>query len=177
MNDFLGFLPVGVGTKFPIGLVSLSTGAPISPDSNPKARIYGQEGFVDTGDVTLTPFESGTITGATNASPIVVTFGTANTLTTGTALLIAAVGGNTNANGLHIITVLSTTTAQLDVNGNAPYTSGGTWQTAGLYLLDLTVAAVPSLVAALEAGQNYAVDITWAVSSSPKKATFQFTVG
>lgn len=177
MNEFLGFLPVSVGCKFALGLINLATGAPANPDSNPTARVYGQTGIVDAGDVTLTPFESGTITNATNASPIVVTFGAATQLSTGTALRISGVGGNTNANGLHIITVLNTTTAELDANGNGAYTSGGSWKTAGLYLLDLTVASEPTLVAALEEGQNYTVDVTWAESATPKKMTFQFCVG
>jgi hypothetical protein len=177
MNDFLGFLPVGAGTRFALGLVNLSTGLPAHPDDNPVCRIYGQEGLVATGDVTLTPFESGSITGATNATPIVVTFNATTTLSSGTALRITGVGGNTNANGLHVITVLTPTTAQLDVNGNSNYTTGGQWMTAGLYLLDLTVGAVPNLVAALEAGSNYTADVTWAESAEVHKQTFQFTVG
>lgn len=177
MNSFLGFCPVGVGCNFALGLINLATGAPANPDSNPTARIFGQTGIVDAGDVTLTPFESGTITNATNASPIVVTFGAVTGLSTGTALRIAGVGGNTNANGQHVITVLTTTTARLDANGNSGYTSGGTWKTAGLYLLDLSVATVPTLVAALEEGENYTVDVTWTESSVAKKLTYSFTVG
>jgi hypothetical protein len=177
MNDFLGYLPVGVGTRWALGLINFSNGLPANPDSNPVCRIYGQEGLVNTGDVTLTPFESGTITGATNATPIVVTFGAPTTLSTGTALRITGVGGNTNANGLHVITVLTTTTAELDANGNSNYTSGGAWKTAGLYLLDLLLATVPSIVAALEAGQNYTADVTWTESTVAHKQTFQFTVG
>ena len=132
---------------------------------------------MDAGDVTLTPFESGTITNATNASPIVVTFGATTQLSTGTALRISGVLGNTNANGLHIVTVLTTTTAQLDANGNGAYVSGGAWKVAGLYLLNLTVASEPSLVAALEESQNYLADITWTESSVAKKMSFTFTVG
>ncbi len=49
--------------------------------------------------------------------------------------------------------------------------------TAGLYLLDLTLATVPNLVAALESGQNYSADVTWAESSVAHKQTFQFIVG
>jgi len=177
MNDFLGYLPVGVGTIFPVGLVDLATGLPITPDSNPAYRVYGQEGLVNTGNGTLLPFENGTITNATNTSPITVTFGSATTLSTGTCLWIKGVLGNTNANGLHVITVVDSTHASLDANGNAGYISGGLWQTAGLYSLDLTVGTVPSLVAALEEGQNYTVDVTWTQSSSPRTLTMTFTVG
>jgi len=36
---------------------------------------------------------------------------------------------------------------------------------------------VPTLVANLEEGQNYAVDVTWTQSAAPRKMTFTFNVG
>jgi hypothetical protein len=66
------------------------------------------------------------VTGATNASPIVVTTA-AHGLATGDVVTIASVGGNTAANGTFRVTVVSSTTFQLDgTTGNAAYTSGGT---------------------------------------------------
>jgi len=178
MNDFLGFLVSGAGTIFPLGLIDLTTGLPATPDANPVARVYGQNGFVTAGDVTLTPAESGTITGATFAAPITVTFGAITTLTAGTCIWVQGVLTNTAANGLHTISVLSTTTADLiGTVGNGAYGGGGTWMTAGLYSLDLTQASVPTLVANLEEGQNYAVDVTWTQSAAPRKMTFTFNVG
>jgi hypothetical protein len=177
VNNFLGFLPVSVGCTFALGLVNYASGAPANPDANPVYRIYGQTGLVAAGNGSLTPFESGTITAASNANPIVLTTGAVNSLTSGTAVRIASVGGNTNANGLNVVTVLTTQTFSIPVAGNAPYTSGGTWKTAGLYLLDLTVVTVPSLVSAFEEGLNYAVDVNWTESTVPKIATFQFAVG
>lgn len=176
MNGFLGFLPVSVGCKFALGLVNQATGAIANPDANPTYRVYGQSGLVTAGDGTLTPFESGTITGATNASPIVIT-SVAHGLTTGAVVRISGVLGNTAANGLFAVTVLSVDTFSIAVAGNGNYTSGGTWKTAGLYLCDLTVATVPSLVAGLEEGVGYTLDVTWAESAVAKKATFQFAVG
>lgn len=68
-----------------------------------------------------------TITGATNATPIVITTSAAHGLSTGNEVLIYGVQGNPAANGLHQITVLTTTTFSLDgVAGNGAYTSGGT---------------------------------------------------
>lgn len=70
------------------------------------------------------------ITGATNATPIVVTC-TAHGFTNGDVVSISGVGGNTNANGLRKIKNQATNTFELtdllDVNiaGNAAYTSGG----------------------------------------------------
>tara|TARA_R100000808_G_scaffold4669_1_gene14907 strand:- start:249 stop:893 length:645 start_codon:yes stop_codon:yes gene_type:complete len=67
------------------------------------------------------------ITGATNADPIVITTSSTTNLETGMKVTIAGVGGNTNANGEHRITVIDSTTFRLNkVAGNAAYTSGGT---------------------------------------------------
>lgn len=73
-----------------------------------------------------------TITGATNASPIVITTSTVHGLLTGHQVYIASVGGNTAANNSltnlnWTITYVSTTTFSLDGStGNSSYTSGGT---------------------------------------------------
>lgn len=67
------------------------------------------------------------ISDATNASPIVITTSAPHNLTTGDNVLIASVGGNTDANGYWSVTVLTATTFSLDYSvGNAAYTSGGT---------------------------------------------------
>lgn len=73
------------------------------------------------------------ISGASNASAIVVTTSTAHGLTSGDCVYIGSVGGNTNANGTYFVTVLSTTTFELYTDsarttpraGNGAYTSGG----------------------------------------------------
>lgn len=77
------------------------------------------------------------ITAATNASPMVIT-STAHGLSTGDRVTIAAVGGNTNANGDWVVTVLTANTFKISseagyltgtfIAGNAAYTSGGTIQ-------------------------------------------------
>ncbi|MBW2356631.1 MAG: hypothetical protein JRF23_07690 [Deltaproteobacteria bacterium] len=73
------------------------------------------------------------VTGATNDSPVVVTTSTNHGLTTDDFVEIAGVEGNTSANGLHKITVLTDTTFSLqdaesgtDTIGNGAYTGGGT---------------------------------------------------
>jgi hypothetical protein len=66
------------------------------------------------------------VTGATNASPIVVTTA-AHGFSTGDVVTIASVGGNTAANGTFRVTVVSSTTFSLQGSvGNGTYTSGGT---------------------------------------------------
>lgn len=72
---------------------------------------------------------TGSITGATNASPIVIT-SLGHGLSTGDAVTIADVGGNTAANssGGWFITVVDADSFSLDGStGDGAYTSGGTW--------------------------------------------------
>lgn len=88
----------------------------------------------------------GTITGATNASPTVIT-STAHGLPNGSGVFIANVGGNTNCNGgpfvvnnvaantFEIASITGTTLTL--INGNSAYTSGGVWSLAGVQNLTL----------------------------------------
>lgn len=68
------------------------------------------------------------ITGATNATPIVVTTGSPHRLTTGQSITISGVLGNTATNGsLLVVDKLSETTFSIrGSSGNGTYTSGGT---------------------------------------------------
>ena len=73
---------------------------------------------------------SGSITGATKATPIVITTSIANPLITGQTVTISGVSGNTKANGTFTVTVLTPTTFSLNGSaGTAAYTSGGAWST------------------------------------------------
>ncbi len=87
-------------------------------------------------DPNIEPFGSsaaatGVITGASNASPIVITTNSTALLATGLTVTISGVGGNTAANGTFTITVLNATTFQLNGSmGNGTYTSGGHWALA-----------------------------------------------
>jgi len=67
------------------------------------------------------------ISDASNATPIVITTSALHGYSTGNKVRIDDVGGNTAANDSHTITVLSTTTFELDSSvGNGDYTFGGT---------------------------------------------------
>lgn len=69
---------------------------------------------------------TGTITGATNATPIVITE-TGHGLETGAGVVIESVGGNTAANGTWWIRKIDANSYSLDNStGNGTYTSGGT---------------------------------------------------
>jgi hypothetical protein len=90
----------------------------ISTDALP----VGNDGLYD---VTAAP--TLTITGATNASPIVVTTSTNHGLATGTRVTISGVLGNTATNGSFTVTSTGATTFSLNSTaGNGSYTSGGT---------------------------------------------------
>lgn len=66
------------------------------------------------------------VSGATNATPIVITADRIHALTTGDSITILGVLGNTAANGTWTVTVTSTTAFSLNTSvGNAAYTSGG----------------------------------------------------
>jgi hypothetical protein len=81
-----------------------------------------------TGAVEWTSAVTGSITGATNASPIVITTASTSGLATGESVTLGGVNGNTAANGSFTITVLNSTQFQLNGStGNGAYTSGGTW--------------------------------------------------
>ena len=69
------------------------------------------------------------ITGATNAGPIVIT-SVGHGLISGLQVFVSGVGGNTQANGVYTISVLTADTFSLNgSNGNGAYAAGtGTWQ-------------------------------------------------
>lgn len=78
---------------------------------------------------------SGTVTGATNKTPIVITTSSAHGLSSGAKVKIAGVGGNTDANGVFTVSVATATTFRLQgSSGNGTYTGGGTWQSGALTL-------------------------------------------
>lgn len=114
---------------------------------------YAFERFVDAkGNVSdLSPVSNeyaavgttGTITAATNASPISVT-SASHGLITGATVKITGVGGNTSANDTWPITVVDANTFTLDdSHGTADYDGGGTW-TSGVLSLSFTGVPIPS---------------------------------
>lgn len=95
-------------------------------------RVRLTNGDIRTGGGNLDTFsqQQTSITGATNASPIVITTSVAHGLQSGRRLTVENISGNTAANGDWIITVLSTTTFGLNgSSGNGVYTSSGDWKT------------------------------------------------
>lgn len=108
---------------------------------------------------------SGNVTGATNASPIVITTDASHQLVSGDQVVIAGVGGNTNANGTFVVTVVDTTHFSLNSStGNAPYTSGGTWTTDTINATNADAV----LTWAARTGAAHSVDVVrWSYSAAP----------
>jgi len=80
-----------------------------------------------TGAVLWTSALTGSITDASNTSPIVITSATAG-LTTGDSVTIGGVQGNTAANGTFTVTVTGPNTFQLNgTSGNGAFAGGGTY--------------------------------------------------
>ncbi len=74
-----------------------------------------------TADTPEGPF---TVSGATNANPIVLTIG-AHSLLVGRGVVIDGVGGNLAANGVFMISAVTGTTISIPVAGSGTYTAGG----------------------------------------------------
>jgi hypothetical protein len=151
-------------------LVVSSAEVPINADALPTFRVYGPSGFVEKGTCSL--LDSGTITGATNASPIVIT-SAGHGLSTGDRVTIAGVGGNDAANGTFIITKVDADSFSLDGStGDGAYTTGGTWNVTGLYL-----AAISALQAdGYEKSEVYDVFFSYLVSSTSYGQVHSFLV-
>jgi hypothetical protein len=80
----------------------------------------------------LAPTTANTITGVSTANPGVVTTSAAHGLSTGAIVGIIGVGGATQANGIHQVTVLSPTTFSVPVNVTGTYSgSGAFWVSCG----------------------------------------------
>lgn len=137
-----------------------SSGVPLDADSLPSYRIYGPAGVLASGSLSFK--DTGTITGATNANPTVIT-STGHGLVTGVKVTIANIGGNTGANGTNDVTVLTSNTFSIPVNTAAggAYTTGGTWHASGVY----SFSASPSLASNYAAGVAYNVVVYGTFSS------------
>ncbi len=95
---------------------------------NQNAQNFILEGINDvTGQVLWSTEPTGTITGASDAGPIVITSAN-NGLVTGESVTIGGVEGNKAADGTFTITVINANQFSLNgTTGNGTYTGGGTW--------------------------------------------------
>jgi hypothetical protein len=170
-DQFVGF--IALADDFFTALVVRNTsGTPSVPDATPTYRVYGESGLMTNGTGSAAALNTGVVTAASNAAPIVIT-SVAHGLNTGTRVTVASVGGNTAANGTFIVTRVSNDTFSLDGStGNGAYTSGGTWKVTGLFSVGFTVTAGNGF----EAGKTYSVIASYAVSSTSLVQQFTFVV-
>lgn len=160
---FQGYARQGVARIVLLSASNPSTGAVEVPDAAPTFRLYGPAGILLNG--TTTPALNGSVTGATNATPIVIT-SVAHGLQTGNIVTVASVGGNTAANGTFAITRLTADTFSLNGSvGNGAYTAGGTWQTTGLHKVTLSASDTNGMTP----GETYSLELSWAVSTALRK--------
>jgi len=118
-----------------------------------KTRSYTAIGEVYTG---------GVVTGATNASPIVITTTSTNNLVAGDQVQITGITVNTAANGVFYVNPLTGTTFQLFSNSalTTPVAGNGTYGTGGAVSLATNISGVTGdwdlrlRVDALAAGTN-----------------------
>lgn len=151
--------------------VTRSGNNPLNAASLPTFRVYGEDGLLSTQTGSAAFKDSGVITGAANANPIVIT-SAAHGLATGNIVTITGVLGNTNANGTFSVTVLTADTFSIAVAGNSGYISGGAWNVTGLYKVSLTVSAANGYAS----GSNYTVVVQGSVNSTNWSESAIFTV-
>lgn len=171
MGQNYGF--VALGDTLPIVAVMRdSQRQPANPSATPGFRVYGPGGLMSNGTGNLSQAETGSVIGATNATPIVIQ-STGHGLTTGTRVTVAGVGGTTNANTTTTVTVVDADHFSLDgTTGNGAYTSGGTWNVSGVYSGSLQVLASNGYVS----GQSYSLLVTGTVGGNVDCEEYTFTV-
>jgi hypothetical protein len=144
-------------------LVTNVSNTPVDADALPTFRVYGpdvnnEESYLVSG--TCAFLDSGSISNASNATPIVIT-SAAHGLTTGSRVTIAGINGNPAANGTFVVTVIDANTFSIPATGSGVYASGGTWHATGAYNY-----SVPAIGAnGFNAGSNYQVLFNYALSS------------
>jgi len=175
MGSYAGFVQLGSSLSVNMLAKPAGGGAPANADALPTFRVYGPAGALASGFVqpgTAQTKDSGAITNATNASPIVVTSNN-HGLTTGARVTISGVGGNGGANGTFVVTVIDANTFSLNGStGTGAYTSGGTWNATGLY----TAVIAATSVNGYASGITYTIVFNYAISGSSYGDVSTFTV-
>ena len=155
-----------------VGVLLVTDGSltPVNADALPTYRVYGPDGFVKDGTTLFK--DEGTISNATNASPIVIT-STSHGLTTGALITLSGATGNTAANGTNYVTRIDSNTFSLDgTTGDGAYVDGGTWNVTGLYGFTISAAGIEGY----DAGENYQAQFSYDVAAAPQSQIHSFQV-
>jgi len=174
MGSYAGFVQLGSSLGINM-LAKPGTLSPSNADALPTYRVYGPAGALLSGFLlagTAQFKDSGLITNATNASPIVITSAN-HGLTTGARVTISGVVGNGGANGTFTVTVIDANTFSLNGSaGTGVYTSGGTWNATGLY----TAVIVATGVNGFASGITYTIVFNYKIGGSNYGDVSTFTV-
>ena len=169
--DFAGFIELDTALEIPVNATDASS-VPTNSSTTPTYRVYGAAGLQANGTGSLAFKDTGTVTGATNASPIVITSAN-HKLTTGMQVTHENIGGNTAANGTFAITRIDANTYSLDGStGNGAYTSGGTWKVTGWYTMSIT----PTMANGYAQGSWYDVYVVMTIGASVVTKHYRFGV-
>lgn len=128
---FIGYVQLG-GTLASMILFRDAARAPVNTDSDPTFRVYGPDGLVALATGASAFLDTGAVTDATNATPVVVTSAN-HGLTTGQKVYVQGGTGNTvlnNAQWTVTVTDANTFTCPATGNGDfyvAPGTQLGRW--------------------------------------------------
>lgn len=161
---------VKLGNTIKACFLTRSGDTPLNAAALPTFRVYGPDGLMVSGTSAFK--NSGSVTGATDASPIVVT-SAAHGLTNGTRVTITGVVGNTAANTTVAISAVDTNTFTLTaVAGNGAYVSGGTWNVSGFYQCSIDVTAGNGF----ESGETYFILAAGVVDGDAFGTLMSFTV-
>jgi hypothetical protein len=153
-------------------LVDTSAGTPSDPASAPAYRIYGETGLMPNSTGFLTKLDTGSITAASDATPVQITQA-AHGFQTGVRVNVSGVQGNTAANTETTVTLIDANNYTLDgTAGNGAYTSGGTAHVAGLYQVNFAVAGGSGY----ESGKTYQILVEWTISGVTYALLCSFTV-
>lgn len=169
--SFVGFVTLEQ-TLYAPALFLDAARTPVDLDAAPTVRIYGPDGLLPLASATGALLDTGSITAASNASPIVIT-SAGHQLTDGTYVTVRGVGGNDGANGSFLVTVVDVDTFSLDGSvGTGDYTSGGTWNVVGLY----RYAVAASSANGFEVGDCYTALVQGTVQGTPTALEQTFIV-
>lgn len=166
---FLGFVDLEdtlVGSL----LTTNTSFTPTDADALPTFRVYGPNGFVQSGSATLK--QTAAVTGASNATPIVVT-SALHGLTVGASVTLSGVLGNTAANGTFTISAVTANTFTMTGSvGNGEYSSGGEWHMTGLYNVSIAAQGVSGY----EKSEVYQIVYAYDLSSTAQGQIHSFQV-
>lgn len=164
MGSFAGWVQIG-NTINVNELTKNSGGTPTNADALPTFRVYGPAGAFPSGFVlngTCAFKDTGSVTNASNASPIQITSAN-HGLTTGARVTITGVLVNTNANGTFVITVVDANNFTLNgTTGNGAYGGGGVWNVTGLYTASIAATGANGFAS----GQTYTVVFNFQISGT-----------